>query len=335
MKLGKLEVSPTGFGCMGMTAFYGPAMANSDGVALLQAVHSAGCTHFDTAEAYQQFGGAIEGTFHFNEELVGTFLRTLPRESYTIATKFAPRLHQGKCDYETVSAAVDASLARLGLEAVDLYYCHRPPETVELLEEWMASIARVVASGRVRHVGLSEVPPSWLRRAHAVHAVACVQQEWSLLTRNLEKELVPTCVELDVGVVAYSPLARSLLTTTSGGPPKDWRSDHPRFADEANLIANRALAAEVATLAEAKGCSAAQLCLAWLTHRAASLGVGAIAIPGTTKVANALSNIAAHGVRLSAEDAASLEMIGATVAGARANDAYLQAALEGTGSSPQ
>lgn len=329
MQLGALEVSPIGFGCMGMTAFYGPAMANADGHALLKEVHAAGCTHFDTAEVYQQFQDVVEGTYKFNEELVGTFLRTLPRDSYTIATKCMPSLHEGKCDYETVSAAVDASLARLGTGHIDLYYCHRPPATPEELEEWMASMKKVVESGRVRHVGLSEAPAKWIRRAHAVHPVAALQQEWSLVTRNLEDELIPTCSELGIGVVAYSPLARNLLTNTTGEAPKDWRANHPRYSDEANFKANQDLANKVAKMAEAKGCTGAQISLAWLVHKAAALGVGCIAIPGTTKIANAHSNIAALEIKLSEDDMASLEALGVLVAGARGNESYLEGSVEG------
>ncbi|KAL1496500.1 hypothetical protein AB1Y20_016454 [Prymnesium parvum] len=327
--LGALTTSPIGFGCMGMTAFYGPPMKNADGVALLQAVHAAGCSHFDTAEVYRQFGEVVEGTFPTNEELVGAYLRTVPRDSFTVATKYAPWMHEQRFDYEAVSSSLDGSLARLGVDAVDLYYCHRMPATVELLEEWMHAAKRLVESGRVKHVGLSEVPPQWLRRAHAIHPVAAVQQEWSLLTRGLEAELLPTCRELGVGIVAYSPLARNLLAKTAEAPPEDWRANHPRFGDLANFKANQELAAKVAALAEGKGCTGAQISLAWLTHKAAALGVSAIAIPGTTKAANALSNIASLDVSLSEEDMATLEALGALVAGARGNEEYLASGIEG------
>mmetsp|Transcript_22073 Transcript_22073/g.48114 ORF Transcript_22073/g.48114 Transcript_22073/m.48114 type:complete len:258 (-) Transcript_22073:1414-2187(-) len=217
----ELKSSAIGFGCMGITAFYGPAMVDEDAIKLIQEVYEAGCNMFDTAEVYQQFKEVVEGSSKYNEEVVGKALAKFPRESYVLATKFFPGLHDGKCDYETVSAAVDGSLSRLGMKYIDLYYLHRMPSTVEDLEEWMRSIKAVVESGRVKYVGLSEVSPNWLRRAHAIHPVTAVQQEWSLLTRNLEKGVVPTCAELNIGIVAYSPLARNLLADTDADePPK-------------------------------------------------------------------------------------------------------------------
>jgi len=240
-----LNISPIGFGCMGMTAFYGAAMKTADGLELLRSVHTGGCTHFDTAEIYQQFTEVLPDTLKYNEELVGEFLSTLPRDSFTVATKYFPGLHDGKCDFETVSAAVDASLGRLKLDSIDVYYLHRMPATVDLMEEWMASMKRVVESGRVKHVGLSEAPADWIRRANAVHPVACVQQEWSLLSREpIESQVVPICAELGIGIVAYSPLARNILALPDAEPPADWRAAHPRYQKD-NFEANRQLVQQV------------------------------------------------------------------------------------------
>lgn len=316
-----LTVSPMGFGCMGITAFYGASMEDDAAVELLREAHGMGYTHFDTAEVYRQGDKT-------NEEQVGRFLQTLPRESFTVATKFMPGTHDNKCDVETVMAAVDASLSRLGLDYVDLYYCHRMPPTIEMAEEWMHSMKVVVESGKVRHVGLSEVSPDWLRRLHAIHPIACVQQEWSLLTRNLETTVLPVYKELGIGVVAYSPLARNLLTNPSEAP-QDWRANTvPRFSAD-NWAKNKELGEQIAAMAESKGRTPAQLSLAWLLYNARKLGVTVVPIPGTTKAKNAADNITSLSVNLTDEEAGQLEELGALVAGERGNDMYKQMSLEG------
>jgi len=317
-----LQVSPMGFGCMGVTAFYGASMEDDAAVELFKSAFEMGFKHFDTAEVYR----AGDKT---NEEQLGNFLKTLPRDSFTVATKFFPGVHEGKCDQETVSAAVDASLSRLGLEYVDLYYCHRPPPTIEQAEEWMRSVKTLVESGKVRHVGLSEYGADWIRRCHAVHPVACVQQEWSLITRVLEDTVLPVYKELNIGVVAYSPLARNLLAGAERPAEGDWRLNTvPRFSEE-NFAKNQELAGKIAAMGEAKGKSAAQLSLAWLYHQARALGVNMIAIPGTTKVANASSNIGALEVQLSEQEMKDLTELGQLVAGERGNEQYKAMSLEG------
>ena len=318
-----------GFGCMGMTAFYGPAMQDEAGVELLTSVHASGCVHFDTAEIYKQFDNVLPGTQTFNESLVGLCFRTLPRESFTLATKYFPNLHDGQVNYESVSQAVDDSLERLGLQYIDLYYCHRMPSSVEQLEEWMASMKQVVTSGRVRHIGLSEVPAAWLRCAHAIHPVSAVQQEWSLLTREpCESDVVPVCKELGISIVAYSPLARNLLADPKEAVPDDWRKDHPRY-QQRNYERNRALAKEVSALASARGVSAATLSIGWVLNKARRLGVTCVPIPGTTNAAHAKANLAAATVELSDAEMSKLEELGASCAGERANEGYVKQALEG------
>jgi aryl-alcohol dehydrogenase-like predicted oxidoreductase len=229
VKLGGLQASCLGFGCMGITAFYGPRMDDNDAVALLRGVFDAGCTHFDTAEAYRSSNPDVV----YNETTIGKFFQTIPRNSFTIATKYLPALHEDKVDVETVQQAVEDSLQRLGLQHIDLYYLHRmPPSGLPGLLEWMQAAKTLVEKGKITEIGLSEVCGDWLRAAHAVHPVACIQQEWSLMTRNLEDKLIPVCAELNIGVVAYSPLARNLLAKQQEAPPQDWRARNPRFSKE-------------------------------------------------------------------------------------------------------
>jgi aryl-alcohol dehydrogenase-like predicted oxidoreductase len=190
----------------------------------------------------------------------------------------------------------------------------------------------VVDSGRVRNVGLSEVPASWLRRAHAILPVTAVQQEWSLLTREpMESEVVPVCRELGITIVAYSPLARNLLAAapSADGPPRDWRGDQPRFSAQ-NYESNKHLATQVAEIAARKGVSAASVSLAWLLHKGRDLGVRVVPIPGTTSEAHAKANMeAANSVSLTPEEMGQLEALGALVAGARGNEQYVSMAIEG------
>jgi len=315
-----LLTSKLGFGCMGITAFYGASMEDDKAIELLKAAYDMGYRHFDTAEAYKS------ETKH-NEEQVGAFLKTVPRDSFTIATKFWPSNH--KQDLASVTEAVDASLKRLGLDYIDLYYSHRPQETLEEALEWMTSMKQIVASGKVKYVGLSEYNPEWTRKMHAIHPVAAMQIEWSLITRNLVEEvLLETCRDLKIGIVAYSPLARNLLAAPPTETPSDFRASVPRYSAE-NLARNKELCQKIEELGKARGASAAQLSLAWLYYKAAELGIDAIAIPGTTKIANAKTNIDSVGITLTKEDAAALEELAALVAGKRGNDWYEGVSLEG------
>ena len=321
------QPSAIGMGCMGITAFYGAPMKQDDATALLQHAYEGGCRHFDTAEIYKSknpFKDDDGGVY--NEAVLAPFLATVPRDSVTVATKFMPFKYGGQCDYATVKGALERSLKRLGLAAVDVYYCHRIPSLPDALE-FVAACKRLAGEGLLRHVGLSEICGAWLRRCHAVHPIAAVQQEWSLLTRNLEAELVPVCAELNVGIVAYSPLARNLLCP-AGPKPEDWRATNPRYA-EGNWAKNVALAERVAEIAEAKGATAAQLSLAWLLHKAAALGVRVVPIPGTTKRAHSTANLAAAALTVTDEEMSALEALGATVAGARGGEDYVARAIEG------
>jgi aryl-alcohol dehydrogenase-like predicted oxidoreductase len=321
-----LTVSKIGYGAMGMTAFYGPPMPHAEAHALLKEIHQRGITHFDTAEVYKsgEYGNLNDG--EFNESLLGEFFKTIPdRKSFTIATKWGPT---GKVTREEFEFHFFGSLKRLGLEYVDLYYCHRMPATVEDLEEWMRAGKALVEAGKIKYLGLSEVGPEWLRRAHAIHPVAVIQQEWSVCTRGLESALIPVCKELGIGVVAYSPLARNLLTLPADAkPPQDWRASNPRYQGDA-FEKNKQIAAEIAALGAKNNHTNAQLLLAWLYRRAEELGIAMVPIPGSTKLQNVLGNIASTTITLSDEDYATLTRLGEEVVGARKNDKYVGKVLE-------
>lgn len=283
--------------------------------------HTAAAEIYKSGNVFEDNPGDV-----WNEKQVGQFLRTVPRESFTVATKFFPHKWGLKCDYDTVKTALLASLERLGLEYVDVYYCHRITGLEGALE-FVASVKKLQDEGLVRGIGLSEIIGSWLRQCHSVAPIACVQQEWSLLTRNLEDELVPVCRELGIVIVAYSPLARNLLTGVVTEAPTDWRSSNPRYSPE-NLEKNIALVKEVEAIAANHKCTAAQLALAWLFHKAKQLSVTVIPIPGTTKTKHAASNIQAAGVAISDADMGPLEEIGAKVAGERGDESYTDMGIE-------
>jgi aryl-alcohol dehydrogenase-like predicted oxidoreductase len=312
--------SGLGFGCMGITAFYGASMADDAALKLLQAVYDAGCRHFDTAEVYAT-------KEKHNEDILGDFFKTVPRDSFTVATKYWPQ--DGQYDYKRVKTSLQASLKRLQLDYVDLYYAHR----VTSLEgglQFGATAKRLKEEGLIKEVGLSEVNGVWLRQIHAVTPIAAVQQEWSLMTRSLEAELVPACAALGVTIVAYSPLARNLLaSTTLTQAPDDWRATTvPRYAAE-NLAHNQKVTAQVHALAEKYDATAAQLSLAWLFHKAAALGVSVVPIPGSTKMAHATGNLGATKIRISDADLVVLEGLAVEVAGDRGTEGYMSMTMEG------
>jgi aryl-alcohol dehydrogenase-like predicted oxidoreductase len=309
--LGGLAVSAQGLGCMGMSEFYGP----TDWDASIATIHRAldlGVTLFDTADVY--------GAGH-NEVLVGRALHDR-RDRAVIATKFgidrsagdAKRVVRGEASYVTRSC--ESSLLRLGVDHIDLYYLHRPPQTAEI-EETVGAMADLVTAGKVRHLGLSEVTGDLLRRAHAVHAIAAVQSEYSLWTRDPERDVVPVMRELGVGLVPYSPLGRGFLTATvdtSALAANDFRAHNPRFtADDPN----RAIADAVAAVAAARGVTPAQAALAWVYAQEARLGVHLVPIPGTKRVRWLEQNAAAMDVTLSPADLATLDALAETVVGAR------------------
>jgi aryl-alcohol dehydrogenase-like predicted oxidoreductase len=319
-----------GFGCMGISAFYGAPLPEADGVQLLEGVHGLGVRHFDTAEAYRS-GKPFEPPTpetQYNEVVVGKFAQKVGRNNVFIATKYFPGLHEDTAAPDVVLKALDESLARLQTDYVDVYYLHRLPGDHDVVG-FMTAMKAAVAAGKVRAVGLSEASAPKIREAHAIHPVKYIQQEWSLMTRNLEDAIVPTCVELGITVVAYSPLSRNLLAGITTEPPKDWRASLPRYSPE-NLARNLRLVADVQAVAQAKNCTAAQLSLKWLFQKAKAMGVTVIPIPGTTKLQHAKDNAAAEAITdLTAEEMAKLETIAAAVEGERYEAGFLKRGVEG------
>ncbi|WBO68770.1 aldo/keto reductase [Streptomyces camelliae] len=297
--LGELAVSAQGLGCMGMSHGYG-ATDDAQSMATLRHALDLGVSLLDTSDFY--------GSGH-NEELIGRAIAGR-RDEVVLATKFGfanrlgePILIRGDAAY--VRQACEASLRRLGVDHIDLYYQHRVDPQVPI-EETVGAMAELVQAGLVRHIGLSEAGAGTIRRAHAVHPIAALQSEWSLWTRDLEAEIVPVCRELGIGIVPFSPLGRGFLTghyrSVEGMAESDVRRSQPRFAD-GNLERNLAIVAKLNELAEAKGVTAGQLALAWVQRR----GDDVVPIPGTRRQQYLKENIAALTVELSAEDLAAIE----------------------------
>jgi len=309
-QVGELSVSAIGLGCMGMSDFYGRA----DEATSIETIHRSidlGVDFLDTADAYGPFT---------NERLVGRAIRDR-RDRVVIATKFAnQRSEDGKWlgingRPEYVRQACEGSLQRLGVDTIDLYYQHRvDPNTP--IEETIGAMAELVTAGKVRHLGMSEAAPATIRRAHKVHPITALQTEYSLWSREPEHEILATCRELGIGFVPYSPLGRGMLAgrfrSMDDLSTDDWRRQNPRFQGE-NFTRNLDLAATVKRLATQKGCTPAQLALAWLLSR----GNDIVPIPGTTKFERVQENAGAVSVTITPQDAAALDALAPTVAGDR------------------
>lgn len=304
MKLGSqgLEVSAQGLGCMGMSAFYGPPKPDEEMIALIHYAIDNGITLLDTSDMYGP---------HTNEILLGKALKGGKREKVELATKFGILYKEGKAEIKGhpayVRAACEASLKRLDVDCIDLYYQHRIDTTVPI-EITVGELKKLVEEGKIKYIGLSEASASTIRRAHAVHPITAVQLEWSLWTRDVEEDIVPTCRELGIGIVAYSPLGRGFLSygpsMVQNMPKEDFRQYLPRFQAE-NLEHNKLIFERVSEIALNKGCTPAQLALAWVHHQ----GDDVCPIPGTTKIENLKQNIGALSVKLSPEERAELEAL--------------------------
>ncbi len=305
-KLGKSgpEVSAIGLGCMGMSYHRGPAPDRKAMVALIGAAVARGVTFFDTAEVYGPFA---------NEELVGEALAPF-RKGLVIATKFGHDLSSGGLDSrpEQIRQSVEGSLKRLRVEAIDLYYQHRVDPNVPI-EDVAGAVSDLIAAGKVKHFGLSEPSAETIRRAHVVQPVAAVQCEYSLWCRAPEADVLPTCEELGIGFVPFSPLGRGFLTgaidetTTFGG--NDNRSGLPRFTPEARK-ANRPVVDLLEETGARKGATAAQIALAWLLAKKPWI----VPIPGTTKLHRLEENIAAAALELTPDEMQGIEGAAAKIA---------------------
>ncbi|MEU9998857.1 aldo/keto reductase [Streptomyces sp. NPDC050848] len=322
------EIGVQGFGAMGISEFYG----DTDEAAArdtLDAALEAGVTLIDTADIYGS--GA-------NEEFLAPFLAR-HRDEVVLATKFAierraddPHYRAVRNDRAYIRQAVEASLRRLGIETIDLYYMHRRDPRIPF-EESVGAMAELVQEGKVRQLGLSEVTGAELREAYAVHPIAALQSEWSLFSRDVERSAVGAAAELGVTFVPYSPLGRGFLTGAFADASKDlsggdFRAHQPRFTGE-NAARNSALLAPVHKIAADHGATAAQVALAWVQQRAAVHGLTVVPIPGTRKRSRLAENAAATRLTLTASDLAALEPIAAQVAGDRYPDmSFTSAARE-------
>jgi len=308
-----LVVPALGLGCMGMSQSYGPG-DDQESVATIHRALDLGITFLDTADAYGPFT---------NERLVGRAIAGR-RDELVLATKFGNQRRadgswvrvNGEPGY--VRQACDASLERLGVDHIDLYYQHRVDRSVPVEETWGA-MAELVQAGKVRYLGISEAAPATVRRAHAVHPVSAGQYEWSLFTRDLEDELLATVRELGIGLVAYSPLGRGFLSGRVTSPDdfgeNDFRRNHPRFTGE-NFARNLELVERVRELAERKGVTPSQLAIAWVLTR----GGDVVPIPGTKRRSYLEENLGALDVELTAEDQAAIEQV--TPRGSAAGERY-------------
>ena len=306
-------VSAIGFGAMSFAGVYG-GVEDTESEATLARALELGVNFIDTANIY----GAGR-----SEEVVGRAIKGR-RHDVVLATKFGGGGAQGLGRREKVRPALEASLARLGTDYVDLYYLHRVDPTTPI-EETVGAMAELVTAGLVRHLGISEAAPATIRRAHATHPITALQTEYSLFSRDPEREILPTTRELGIGFVAYSPLGRGMLTgrfrRLEDVAEDDWRRGVPRWQQE-NFERNAGLVARLEEIAQRRHITTAQLALAWLLHQ----GTDIVPIPGTRRSANVEANAAAADVRLDGDELRAIEAVASPelVAGARGSDVYME-----------
>ncbi|KAL6989800.1 palmitoyltransferase akr1 [Sarracenia purpurea var. burkii] len=298
VKLGSqgLEVSKLGYGCTGLTGVYNSPVSEKDGIALLKYAFGKGITFFDTSDIY--------GVEHTNEILVGKALKQLPREKIELATKFGivkvepdHVVVNGTAEY--VRSCCEASLKRLGVNYIDLYYVHRIDISIPI-EETMGELKKLVEEGKIKYIGLSESSPNTIRRAHAVHPTTAVQMEYSLLTRDIEEEILPLCRELGIGIVPYSPTGRGFFGGKAVVEPVAADSalqSLPRFSGQ-NLEHNKIFYIRIEEFDKKHRCTPVQIALAWVLHQ----GEDMVPIPGTTKIKNLDENIGASRVKLTEDE---------------------------------
>ncbi len=312
--LGKTDTTlpAIGLGCMGLSEFYGPPTEQAAAIDLLHKAIDLGVEHFDTAEMY--------GLGSTNESLLGEAFSDR-RDKVFIATKFGPTRDPETGEFtgidgsrENCRRAVEGSLSRLKTDVIDLYYLHRvDPGTP--IEETVTAMAELVSEGKVRAIGLSEAAGDTIRRAAAIHPISAVQSEYSIFSRDIEESVIPACIEVGATLVAYSPLGRGMLSgrfKEESLGDGDWRSMTPRFQGEAYQN-NVALVDEIEAVAAAKGCSSAQVALAWVLGR----GEHVMTIPGTTKLDNLKANLAAYDIALTDDEQAKLDVLADRVKGER------------------
>lgn len=297
-----LVTSAQGYGCMGLSAFYGAAVENEQANGVLRKAFDLGVRHFDTAEVYAGKNAAGEPVH--NEQVVGAWLKTLSpeeRKEVSFATKYMPYTDDKKpCTLDIVRKTLEASLARLGEPSVDLYYLHRCPG-IEAVKSFAEACKVLIAEGKIKYYGLSEATPEEIRAAHSIQPLTAVQQEWSIVVRNLEKDIRPVCEELGIAIVAYSPLARGLASGlvktdedwskigNEGGAKGGFQSMCPYLQGD-SLKSNVARLAGLESVAGKRGLPASQVSLAWLHRHGGDM---VFPIPGTTKVANVETNAGA------------------------------------------
>lgn len=321
-KLGSqgLEVSAIGLGCMGMSPLHGSPKPEKEMIQVIQIAIESGITFLDTSDLY----GPHTNTIIISQALKGPHTR----QKVQLATKFGIKSLSGdkkmvvSGDPVYVKEACDANLKQLGIDCIDLYYVHRIDTTIPI-EITMGALKELVEEGKIKYIGLSEASPETIRRAHKVHPITAVQLEWSLWTRDAEEEVIPTCRELGIGIVPFSPLGKGFF---SKGPKvvenfasDDFRRHLPKFQGE-NLENNKIVYERVNDMARKKGCTPSQLALTWLLHQ----GDDVCPIPGTTKIDNLKQNIGSVCVKLTNEDMCELESIAADVKGDRYSPAVMQ-----------